>query len=171
LGKTVHKLIHKFPRIEILAYAQPITRSCLRIDLQLTPDFQWDEKMHGRSEPFHIFILDCDCERILYSEQFALKYKRVVQSDSKNYSFSFTVPLFEIMHPIYFIKVVSDRWMQCESEQAIPFKNLILPEPFSRVTELLGRSPLPIEAIQYPNIETALKKKVLPLGTTHFDSV
>jgi hypothetical protein len=36
---------------------------------------------------------------------------------------------------------------------------------------MLGRSPLPIEALQYPNIETALKKKVLPLGTTHFDSI
>ena len=85
LGKTVHKLIHKFPRVEIQAYAQPITRSCLRIDLQLTPDFQWDEKMHGKQEPFHIFVLDCDCEKILYGEQFTLKYKRVVQSESKSY--------------------------------------------------------------------------------------
>lgn len=61
-------------------------------------------------------MLDSDCERILYAEQFVLKYKRVVQSESKSYVFSFTVPLFEIMHPIYFIKIVSDRWIQCESE-------------------------------------------------------
>jgi pre-mRNA-splicing helicase BRR2 len=127
--------------------------------------------MHGKSEPFHIFVLDCDCEKILYSEQFSLKHKRVVLSDSKSYSFSFTVPLFEIMHPIYFIKVVSDRWIQCESEQAIPFKNLILPEPFQRQTDLLGRTPLPLDAIQYPNIVTALKKKVLSPDTLHFDPV
>jgi pre-mRNA-splicing helicase BRR2 len=104
----------------------------LRIDLELTPDFLWDEKMHGKQEPFQIFVLDCDCEKILYHEPFVMKYKL-----NKSYGFSFTVPLFEIMHPLYFIRVVSDRWISCEAEQAIPFKNLLLPEPFSRVTELL----------------------------------
>ena len=35
------------PRVELAAQVQPVTRSVLRIDLTITPDFQWDEKVHG----------------------------------------------------------------------------------------------------------------------------
>lgn len=52
-----------------------MTRSCLRIDLLLKCDFKWEEKIHGRKEPFHIFILDCDGEKILYHEEFVMKAK------------------------------------------------------------------------------------------------
>lgn len=42
LGKTVHKLIHQFPRLELAASVQPITRTVIKVDLTITPDFQWD---------------------------------------------------------------------------------------------------------------------------------
>jgi Sec63 Brl domain len=42
LGKTVHKLIHQFPRLELAASVQPITRTVVKVDLTITPDFQWD---------------------------------------------------------------------------------------------------------------------------------
>ena len=48
------------------------------------------------------------------------------------------------MQPIYFIKVVSDRWLNCEAEQAISFKNLILPEPFLKPHELEDMQNVPI---------------------------
>lgn len=170
ITKMIHKYIHKFPKIEIQAFAQPITRSCLKIDLQLSCDFQWDEKIHGKQsggaglqEPFHIFVLDCDSEKILYHEQLMMKQK------NQTMQFTLTVPLFEIMHPIYFIKVVSDKWLQCESEQPIPFKNLILPEAFSRCTELLQLTPLSLEILKQPQLENIISKKILM--SKHFDQV
>lgn len=30
--------------------------------------------------------------------------------------FTLTVALYEVMHPIYYIKVISDKWISCESE-------------------------------------------------------
>ena len=33
-------LIHQFPRLELSAHVQPITRSVLKVDLTITPDFQ-----------------------------------------------------------------------------------------------------------------------------------
>lgn len=45
MGKTVHKLVHQFPRLELSASVQPITRSIVKIDLTLTADFQWDDKV------------------------------------------------------------------------------------------------------------------------------
>jgi pre-mRNA-splicing helicase BRR2 len=40
MGKTVHRLVHQFPRLELSAHVQPITRSVLKVDLTITPDFQ-----------------------------------------------------------------------------------------------------------------------------------
>lgn len=44
MGKTVHKFVHQFPRLELSASVQPITRSIVKIDLTLSADFQWDDK-------------------------------------------------------------------------------------------------------------------------------
>jgi pre-mRNA-splicing helicase BRR2 len=50
-----------------------IYRSTLRVELTITPDFQWDEKVHGTSEAFWILVEDVDSEVILHHEYFLLK--------------------------------------------------------------------------------------------------
>ena len=42
LGKTIHKYVHQFPKLELVSHIQPITRSKFQMELTLTPDFQWD---------------------------------------------------------------------------------------------------------------------------------
>lgn len=42
------RLIHQFPRVELSAHVQPITRTTLKVDLTITPDFQV-----GQAAPFH----------------------------------------------------------------------------------------------------------------------
>lgn len=49
---------------------------------------------------------------------------------------TFTVPLHEPMPPQYFIKVISDRWIQSETVLPVSFKHLILPERFAPPMEL-----------------------------------
>lgn len=44
------RYIHQFPKLELATHIQPITRSTLRVELTITPDFHWDEKVHGHSE-------------------------------------------------------------------------------------------------------------------------
>jgi hypothetical protein len=34
------RLVHQFPRLELAAHVQPITRTTLKVDLTVTPDFQ-----------------------------------------------------------------------------------------------------------------------------------
>lgn len=55
-GKTIHKCIHQFPRFELSSHIQPITRSTIKVQLTVTPDFQWDDKIHGSSEAFWIIV-------------------------------------------------------------------------------------------------------------------
>ena len=40
LGRSVHKFVHQFPKLDLVSHIQPITRSTLRMELTLTPDFQ-----------------------------------------------------------------------------------------------------------------------------------
>jgi pre-mRNA-splicing helicase BRR2 len=55
-GKLLHKLIHQFPRLELSSHIQPITPTTLKIQLTITPDFQWDDKIHGNGQAFWIFV-------------------------------------------------------------------------------------------------------------------
>ena len=48
LGKQIHRLIHSVPRVELAAHVQPITRSLLRVDLTVTPDFAFDVKVRRK---------------------------------------------------------------------------------------------------------------------------
>lgn len=65
------------PQIQISAETQPITRTILRVRLQLTPDFTWSDRFHGLQQNFWVWIEDPDQRLILHSEYWTLT-KRVV---------------------------------------------------------------------------------------------
>ena len=50
VGKTIYKYIHHIPKLELSVHVLPITRSTLKVELTITPDFQWDDKIHGMAE-------------------------------------------------------------------------------------------------------------------------
>ena len=144
LGKTIHKYIHQFPKLDLSTHIQPITRSTLRVELTITPDFQWDEKIHGASEAFWILVEDVDSEVILHHEYFLLKSKYA----NDEHLIKFFVPVFEPLPPQYFLRVVSDRWIGAETQLPVSFRHLILPEKNLPPTELLDLQPLPITALR-----------------------
>ncbi|TFK70690.1 Sec63-domain-containing protein [Pluteus cervinus] len=154
-GKLVHRLVHSFPKLHLQAQVQPITRSLLRIDLQITPDFEWDEKHHGTAETFLILVEDVDGEIILFSDTFVLlqKYARSGGRDGDEHNVTITVPMFEPVPPNYYISVISDRWLHAETRLPISFKHLILPEKFPPPTPLLDLQALPLSALHNPEFE------------------
>lgn len=142
----------------------PITRGCLQINLSISKaDFKWEDAFHGDSEPFWLLVTDCDGEELLYHEYFTVKKKflnRKANSlgveEGNPYVFSFIVSLFENLHPIYYIKIISDRWLQSEIVEPLPFKNLILPEQFSAPTKLLEFQLVPTTQLQFEKGEKVL---------------
>lgn len=167
MGRTVHRHVHQFPRVELTAHVQPITRSMLRVELTITPDFQFDEKYHSNAESFWILVEDVDGEKILHSEFFILKRK----FSEEEQIVTFSVPLFEPLHPQYFIRVVSDRWIASEAVLPISFRHLILPEKFPPPTELLDLRPLPVSELKNKKFEALYKdhfSNFLPVQTQTF---
>ncbi|XP_032222645.2 U5 small nuclear ribonucleoprotein 200 kDa helicase-like isoform X1 [Nematostella vectensis] len=155
LGKTLHKLVHQLPKMELATHIQPITRSTLSVELTVTPDFQWDEKVHGNSEAFWILVEDVDSEIILHHEYFLLKAKYA----QDEHVVKFFVPVFEPLPPQYFIRIVSDRWLGSETQLPVSFRHLILPEKNQPPTELLDLQPLPVSALRNPAFEALYRDK------------
>uniref|UniRef100_A0A8B9GBK8 RNA helicase n=2 Tax=Amazona TaxID=12929 RepID=A0A8B9GBK8_9PSIT len=170
MGKTIHKYVHLFPKLELSVHLQPITRSTLKVELTITPDFQWDEKVHGSSEAFWILVEDVDSEVILHHEYFLLKAKYA----QDEHLVTFFVPVFEPLPPQYFIRVVSDRWLSCETQLPVSFRHLILPEKYPPPTELLDLQPLPVSALRNSAFESLYQDKFPffnPIQTQVFNTV
>ncbi|KAH7862903.1 hypothetical protein Vadar_010909 [Vaccinium darrowii] len=149
MGRKLHKFIHQFPKVNLAAHVLPITRTVLRVELTITPDFQWEDKVHGFVEPFWVIVEDNDREYILHHEYFVLK-KQYIDED---HTLNFTVPIYEPLPPQYSIRVVSDRWLGSQSVLPVSFRHLILPEKYPPPTELLDLQPLPVTALRNPSYE------------------
>eukprot|EP01041_Mallomonas_annulata_P002895 gene2895-5684_t len=151
MGKTLHKFVHMFPRVELSAHVQPITRSLLKVELTINPDFQFDQegKVHESALLFWVIVEDVDGERILHHEPFLLRK----QYGSEEHMVSFMVPIHDPLPPQYFIKVVSDRWLHSETVLPVSFRHLILPQKFPPPTELLDLQPLPVSALRNSRLE------------------
>ncbi|XP_074644659.1 activating signal cointegrator 1 complex subunit 3-like [Tubulanus polymorphus] len=163
MGGMVKKCVEQFPTIGLEATIQPITRTVLRVRLTVTPEFTWNDKIHGSgSEPFWIWVEDPDNNHIYHSEYFLLQKKQVVQQDPQ--SILFTIPIFDPLPTQYIIRAISDRWLKSETTHAISFQHLILPERHPPHTELLDLQPLPISALNDVRLESLYKY-------THFNPV
>ncbi|QKX54132.1 uncharacterized protein TRUGW13939_01216 [Talaromyces rugulosus] len=156
-GRIVCDLVSKFPRLEVQAQVQPMTRSLLRVELTITPNFVWDDSVHGAAESFWVIVEDCDGEEILFHDQFILR-REYTQGEVTDHIMEFTVPISDPIPPHYFLHITSDRWMHSETKVAVSFQKLILPERFPPHTPLLDIQRVPIQALKreefknlYPN--------------------
>ncbi|KAJ7285982.1 putative RNA helicase [Mycena rebaudengoi] len=155
-GRLVHRLVHNFPKLQLQAQVQPITRSLLRIDLSIVPDFRWDDKIHGGAETFLILVEDVDGEIILFHDSFVLR-QRYAEDE---HNVTLTVPMFEPVPPNYYISVISDRWLHAETRLPISFKHLILPEKFPPPTPLLDLQALPLSALHNKEFEAIYSSSI-----------
>ncbi|CDS42389.1 U5 small nuclear ribonucleoprotein 200 kDa [Echinococcus multilocularis] len=170
LGKPLHKYLHQLPRLEMSVHVQPVTRSVLRVELTLTPDFVWDEKTHGNTQAFWIFVEDVDGDTILHREFFLLKQRYATEE----HVLHFTVPIFDPLPPHYYIRAVSDRWIGGEVTLPVSFRHLILPEKTVPPTELLDLQPLPVTALRNKEFEALYADQIRdfnPIQTQVFNSL
>lgn len=86
------EMLTQFLLYRLQAQVQPITRSLLQIDLSITPDFRWDEKIHGTADTFIIIVEDVNGEVILFHDSFVL-WQRYAEDE---HSVTLTVPMFEL---------------------------------------------------------------------------
>ncbi|KAI9728014.1 MAG: DEIH-box ATPase [Chrysothrix sp. TS-e1954] len=146
-GRVVCNAVEHFPRLDVQAQVQPMTRTLLRVELTISPNFKWSDALHGAAESFWILVEECDGEDILFYDQFLLK-SSYARSEMNEHLVEFTVPITDPMPPNYFVTVISDRWMHSETKVAVSFQKLFLPQLFPPPTKLLDLQPLPVAALK-----------------------
>ncbi|AQL08745.1 DExH-box ATP-dependent RNA helicase DExH14 [Zea mays] len=143
-GKLVKQYVGYFPYVNLSATVSPITRTVLKVDLHITPEFVWKDRYHGMSERWWIIVEDSENDTIYHSELFTLTKKMARGTPTK---ISFNVPIFEPHPPQYYIHAISDSWLHAETLFTVSFHNLTLPQTQITHTELLDLKPLPLSAL------------------------
>ncbi|KAK6060349.1 Sec63 domain protein [Cooperia oncophora] len=122
-------------------------------------------------QPITRTTLHVDGELILHHEYFLLKQKFCTEE----HVVKMFVPVFDPLPPLYFVRIVSDRWLGSETVLPISFRHLVLPEKYPPPTELLDLQPLPISALNNKQFEAVFQAKEIkifnPIQTQVFRTV
>ncbi|XP_063225665.1 activating signal cointegrator 1 complex subunit 3 [Bacillus rossius redtenbacheri] len=163
MGQTVKKCAEELPMVEMEASIQPITRSVLRITLQIRANFRWNDRFHGKtSENFYIWIEDPVTNYMYHSEFFILTRKQVMKQEAQE--LVMTIPLLETLPSQYYVRAISGKWLGSETVLPLTFQHLILPESHPPHTDLLELQPLPVSVLNDPALE-----KLYPFS--HFNPI
>ncbi|KAJ4300389.1 putative steryl acetyl hydrolase mug81 [Collariella sp. IMI 366227] len=149
MGSKISKLLDNFPTLSVEAEIAPLNRDVLRIKLYVTPDFRWNDFLHGTSESYYIWVENSDTAEIYHHEFFILNRRKLHDDHELN----FTIPLSDPLPNQIYVKAVSDRWLGAETVTAVSFQHLIRPDTESVYTDLLNLQPLPITALKNQALE------------------
>ncbi|KXX76110.1 putative helicase mug81 [Madurella mycetomatis] len=149
MGGKISKLLENFPTLSIEAEIAPLNRDVLRIKLYVTPDFRWNDYLHGTSESYYIWVENSETSEIYHHEFFILNRRKLHDDHELN----FTIPLSDPLPNQIYVRAVSDRWLGAETVTPVSFQHLIRPDTESVYTDLLNLQPLPISALKNSVLE------------------
>lgn len=155
MGGTICKLLDNFPTLSVEAEIAPLNRDVLRVRLYITPDFRWNDKHHGKSESYWIWVENSETSEIYHHEYFILSRRKLYD----DHELSFTIPLSDPLPSQIFVRAVSDRWLGAETVTPVSFQHLIRPDTESVYTDLLNLQPLPVSALKNPLLEDIYSKR------------
>ncbi|XP_040076297.2 activating signal cointegrator 1 complex subunit 3 [Ixodes scapularis] len=145
VGTQVELCARQIPQLVVVPRIQPITRTVIKVQLDITADFRWSDRVHKGAEAFWIWVEDPNSDEIYHYEYFVLTKMQAVRQETQN--LVFTIPVTEPLPPQYLVRVDSDHWLGSEQTIPLTFHHLILPERHPPHTELLDLQPLPVGAL------------------------
>ncbi|KAI2614176.1 Sec63-domain-containing protein [Hypoxylon fragiforme] len=169
-GKKISRILDNFPTVSVDAEIAPLNRDVLRIKLYITPEFKWNEHVHGTSESFYIWVENSETSEIYHHEFFILNRRKLYDDHELN----FTIPLSDPLPNQIYVRAVSDKWLGAETVNPVSFQHLIRPDTESVYTDLLNLQPLPISALKNPGLEEIYAKRFQffnPLQTQIFHTL
>ncbi|KAJ5691837.1 hypothetical protein N7462_001260 [Penicillium macrosclerotiorum] len=149
MGKVLGKLLDNFPTLSVETEIAPLNRDVLRIRLSIYPEFSWNDRHHGTSESFWVWVENSETSEIYHHEYFILSRKKLYDDHELN----FTIPLSDPLPSQIYVRLISDRWLGAETVTPVSFQHLIRPDTESVYTDLLNLQPLPISALNNPILE------------------
>lgn len=142
-GAAVLAVARQFPTVGVKYDLRPLSHDLLGVRLHLKRNFQWNNAVHGFTEPFWVWIEDGETANIFQHQTVIFK------PNSFQIDVEFVVPIRSNIPSTYMVKVLSDRWVGSEEEIEISLENLVMPAEPEPSTPLLS--------IPYLNLSNVLK--------------
>ncbi|KAI5782700.1 Sec63 Brl domain-containing protein [Geopyxis carbonaria] len=149
MGPQIAHALDSFPTINVDVEIAPLNRDVLRIQLFVTAEFRWNDRVHGSSESYWIWVENSDTSEIYHSEYFILSRRKLFDDHELN----FTIPLSDPLPSQIYVRAISDRWLGAETVTPVSFQHLIRPDTEAVYTPLLNLQPLPITALKNEKLE------------------
>lgn len=143
-SQKAHDLLRQFPKLELECQAQPISQDLVRVTVDITPDWDWNRKLHGGSELFLMIVEDCDGEHILYDDMVKITAKQA----GRGVSVDFTVSVSDPLSPNYYVTLASEKWLHSQWRVPVKMFDMKLPKKASSSTELLDVQSVPVGALK-----------------------
>jgi len=169
-GKTLYRLISRFPYLEIDAEIFPITSNVIRMHVVLEPDFVWDDRYHGNAQFFWITVEESGDTKILHVEKFILR-RNLMKTP---HELDFMIPLSDPAPAQIVVRALSDSWIGSETVHTVSFQHVIKPTNDTVRTNLLRLQPLPVAALHNKDYESIYEPKFRyfnPMQTMTFHSL
>jgi len=156
-GAMIQKFVRMLPRVEVSCTVHPITKSTLRFHIDIHPVFQWSGRHHGGAEGFWLWVEDNENNRTYHNEYILFSRRNHPEPTT----LEVVVPVFDPMPQQYFIRVVSDSWVGCESLIPVSFRHVLMDGLSSPAffTNLFDLTPLPVQALADPRFEQLYSKR------------
>ena len=148
-GKVIKDLNNRLPFLHVEHDVQPITRSIIKINVKISCDFKWDKRHHYQVQSFWLWVCDGDSDHIYHHQQLLIHYER----HHEQQIIDFMIPIREPMTSQYYLHVVSDHWVGCETTVPISFQHIVLPDVHPPHSNLLNIHPIHIKALQDKSFE------------------
>jgi len=150
MGERIARALDNLPQVSMEVQTAPLTRKVLRVNITVTPNFTWYDRIHTNTEPFWIWVEDSNSIRILYSQYIFLSKKKMQDP----IEISCTIPLTDPLPAQILVRAVSDKWIGVDNYLPVSFQHLILPDMNTPETRLLNLRPLAVSALQNEVLES-----------------
>lgn len=142
-ASEAYDLLQQFPRLDIEAHAQPLLNDLLRVSVDVLPNWQWNDRIHGKIERFLLLVEDVNGETILYSDGLAVN----LQSVHRTVLLDVFVSISEPVPPNLFVTVVSEKWLNCKWRAPVKLFHTVLPKKPLSVTPLADVQNISVSAL------------------------
>jgi antiviral helicase SLH1 len=143
-GAAIVAVAKQFPTIGIKYDLRPLSHDLLQISLHLTRNYQWNQSLHGFSEPFWVWVEDGSTSGIYQYQSISFKPSTTLVN------LDVIVPIRTTMPESYVIRVLADRWVGSEEEVEISLQNLAMPAEPGPTTTLLDIPYLSLSKVLKP---------------------
>eukprot|EP00189_Rhodosorus_marinus_P000412 CAMPEP_0113954824 /NCGR_PEP_ID=MMETSP0011_2-20120614/863_1 /TAXON_ID=101924 /ORGANISM="Rhodosorus marinus" /LENGTH=2024 /DNA_ID=CAMNT_0000964187 /DNA_START=187 /DNA_END=6261 /DNA_ORIENTATION=- /assembly_acc=CAM_ASM_000156 len=149
VAAQVRRALRCIPVLYVNADVVPVTRSVLRINVDLWPGFAWSDSVHGKEvQLWRLWVEDTEHARIYHTERISLSRRQCQDLSELNpMSLELMVPVFDPPSSHYVVSVESERWHGAGTAVTLSLAGVTLPQQHPISTDLLDLRPLPKTAL------------------------